>query len=517
MPSVKLSVTIGKRLVAKYGAAGSKSIDAAIRAWSAAATPLGFKTIHLPLDDANAMARYKVRPLRGAVTPVKVKRVIDALFAALHPDYLVLIGSGDVIPFFEVTNPSSRQDDEPTLLTDNPYACSTKFRAAKRRSYLVPDRVVGRIPDIPGATDPRALIDYLTHAARWTSRPVAAYRGAYAVCCDSWKRAGHDAMRKIGESAAALMISPPATDAGAAARRRLRARLHMIKCHGADLDVRFYGQKGASYPEILKSRTLGGRIRRGTVVGAMCCFGAQVFAPDDPAALLPGEAPIAATYLRRGAAGFAGATSTAWVGFADMQCIDWIVTGYLKNVLEGCSLGRAVLDSKQSFFDYLGNQGRGPDRTEEKSLLHFILLGDPAFHPVAAAPEGVRPASAVVAAGMGSRVALAERRERRVIRSARAERLRHEIPERLSAGAAARNRATRLFSLLREQLGLNAKTLGITRARVVVDFTAAGALKTYDYYWRGKRKAAGRNHYRVVRLETDDRGTPLRARVVVSA
>jgi hypothetical protein len=428
-----------------------------------------------------------------------------------------LIGSGDVIPFFEVVNPTARQDDEPTLLTDNPYGCSTKFAARRRRSYLIPDRVVGRIPDLPGARDPAALVDYLSKAARWEARPASTYRGAYAVCCDAWRRAGRDAMRKIGEGADGLMISPPATDGSDAARKRLRARLHMIKCHGADLDARFYGQKGESYPEILRSKTLSGRVKDGTVVGAMCCFGAQVFSPDDPAALLRGVPPIATTYLRQGAAGFAGATSTAWVGFADLQCIDWIVTGYLKNVLEGSSLGRAVLDSKQGFFDYLANQGRGPDRTEEKSLLHFILLGDPAIHPVtAAAPGGARPAAAVVAAGVGSRAALQERRARRVFRASRAVRLRADLPDRSSAGAAAQGRARALFRFLRAQLGVNAKRLGVSVSRVVVDRTVSGPLVTHDYYWSGRKNVAGRRHYGVVRLETDDRGRPLRARVVVS-
>jgi hypothetical protein len=517
MTSVKLSVTIRKRLLAKYGVSGVKTIDSALAAWSAANARFGFRTVQVALDDPRGLARFGVRPLKGNATAAKVKRVVDDLWEALKPDYLVLIGSGDVVPFFEVVNPSARQDDEPTLLTDNPYGCSTKFSARRRRSYLVPDRVVGRIPDLPGAKSPAALVDYLVKASAWEPRPASLYRGAYAVCCDAWRRAGHDAMRKIGESADEVLISPPATDASAAARRRLRARLHMIKCHGADLDVRFYGQKGESYPEILTSATLPGRVRRGTVVGAMCCFGAQVFSPEDPAALLRGVPPIATTYLRQGAAGFAGATSTAWVGFADLQCIDWIVTGYLKNVMEGSSLGRAVLDSKQGFFDYLANQGRGPDRTEEKSLLHFILLGDPAIHPVsAAAPGGVRASAAVVATGIGSRSALQERRARRATRASRASRLRDELPERLTAGAAALKRARSLFAFLRAQLGVNAKRLGVSGSRVAVDRTVSGVMKTYDYYWAGRKRVAGRRHYHVIRLETDDRGRPLRARVVVS-
>ena len=37
----------------------------------------------------------------------------------------------------------------------------------------------------------------------------------------------------------------------------------------------------------------------------------------------------------------------AWVGLDEMSAADWIVTDYLRRVLEGASIGRAFLESKQ--------------------------------------------------------------------------------------------------------------------------------------------------------------------------
>jgi len=44
---------------------------------------------------------------------------------------------------------------------------------------------------------------------------------------------------------------------------------------------------------------------------------------------------------------YVGSTKKAWVGLDDMRGADWIVTDYLGRVLEGASIGRAFLESKQ--------------------------------------------------------------------------------------------------------------------------------------------------------------------------
>lgn len=541
MESVRLSVTVKKSLTAKYDASGLRALNAAIRRWAAAGKRNGIKTIHVAVDDAKRMKSLKVAPLTGTVTAAKVKVAVDALCAKLTPDYLVLIGSGDVVPFFEVANPTFNEDgdDEATVPTDNPYACSRKFKAAQRTSYLVPDRVMGRIPDLPGSSDPAWLVTYLDRASGAASLPLADYRGAYMVCCDTWKGAGQGSARKIGESAAELMISPPVVNVTPSMRARLGARMHMIKCHGAPLTAEFYGQRGGSYPPVLQSPTLPGRIRPGTVVGAMCCYGAEVFSPNAPGATLPGRDPISITYLRQGAIGFAGSTNTAWVGIRDLQCADWVVTGFLKGVTEGASLGRGLLDSKQNLASWVAEQGQSMGRGEEKTLLQFVLLGDPAIHPVVApksAPAGPR---GVATAGMAARATLTERRLRRAKRAQRAEILRDDLPSRAEAGRPARARAIRLFRQAKAMLKLAPGNLGLKVKRVIVDvvtrkawpaepagrraaMTLAGvprvrSTSAFDYYWVGRKSTKGPRQLSMVCVTTDSVGTPLRMSVVVSS
>ena len=130
MSSIKLSVTHRGRLRKKYGVSGLAAIDQAVASWIAADAARGFTTLHLALDDAAALKPYGVAALKGAVTAQKVKKALDALVARLTPDYLVLFGSGEILPHFIVDNPSHQAtgDTDLKVPTDNPYACSRPYQ-----------------------------------------------------------------------------------------------------------------------------------------------------------------------------------------------------------------------------------------------------------------------------------------------------------------------------------------------------------------------------------------------------
>src|SRR5689334_174145 len=171
MQIVKLSVTVRARLKHKYSPAKLKRIRKAIRDWKKADSKRGIQTVHVEVDNPKIMKRYGVPPVKlvdGKATAADVKEAVDALWEKLKPEYLVLFGGCDVIPMFVVANPFDPKGDNEELLsqqqekvpTDNPYASSLSFRPHTRRSYLVPDRVIGRIPDMIDSKDPAWLIRY---------------------------------------------------------------------------------------------------------------------------------------------------------------------------------------------------------------------------------------------------------------------------------------------------------------------------------------------------------------------
>jgi len=79
----------------------------------------------------------------------------------------------------------------------------------------------------------------------------------------------------------------------------------------------------------------------------------------------------------RGAYGLVGSTEIAWVG----RRADGLRRLDRHRLSEGRparrSLGRALLESKQDYMAFLGQQGGAPGVEDEKTLLEFLLLAIP--------------------------------------------------------------------------------------------------------------------------------------------
>lgn len=545
MASIKLSITHRATLARKYAPAALAKIDKAVADWIDADKARGITTVHVALDDAPAMRKLGVPAVTGKLTPLRTKRALDALARGLAPDYIALFGGHDVVPHFVVPNPSldaATGDDDADVPTDNPYASSRAYRARARESYLVPDRVVGRIPDVPcadGQGDAAWLVAALRTATAWAPRTRDFYASAYATCCDTWRKAGEATVRYLGIPQADLMIAPPEIDGAPLSRRRLARPLHVTKCHGALLDARYSGQRGQKFPDILSSASLRAHAKPATLAAAMCCYGAQVFAPDDPRNNTPGQWPIALAYLRGGAPGFMGATRIAWVGVSSMMCADWIVAGYLKKCLEGASLGRAMLEAKQDYLQFLQGQGQRPDTADEKTMIEFVLLGDPSIHPVKSAATPVRtPATRGAAVAVVRGGVELQRAERRAARHELGAAVTRRLPVRSAAPAPAAAKARELYAKAMQWLGakdmprLDASTPSVStlverraapparaaagKARSAV---AAGAVpsvagKTTEYRWSRVTRVNGIPEGQMLTMQVDGEGRILRSRLL---
>jgi hypothetical protein len=554
--SLKLSITVKAKLEQKYPAAARARLDAAVAAWIKADGARGIRTVHVAVDDPAGMKPYGVPALKGQATADKIKRTLDALVATLSPDYIVLFGSGDIVPHFSVKNPSrSKDDDDPAVPTDNPYACSAKFDRAKVKSYLVPDRVLGRIPDVPGDPDPSWFERYLSQSRGWKPKPASAYKQGFYACAATWRKAGESCVETLKVRKSDLLIVPPVGRTTPRAKTQQRGLRHMIKCHGMELDSAFYGETTDpkakvedQYPETLRSPDLQGRAKKGAVIGAMCCYGAGLFNPANPRAVNGGEPPISSQYLKLGAHGFLGSSTTAWVGDTEMMCADWIVTSFLKGATGGASLGRAALESKQDFLRWIQQQGATPDAADKKTLIQFMLLGDPSIHPVvdATARVGPKPAGRTPIPRTAAITAAAlPRRLRRAARHQLGALLRSDLPVwKASKSTPPKQAADAARALLAsvpdggqrtepsswsEQTVLPAPAgvppLAPTRVAAALRRPARGgaaaprvaAGRTYQYYWTTRHKVGRVRRITLVTVETDAAGQVISRRVVVSS
>jgi hypothetical protein len=345
--------------------------------------------------------------VRDYEDPAENKAAVDAVVKKHRPEYLVLLGSHDVVPYqdlknklFDPTDPDS--DPDRFVLSDLPYACEARY-SQQVKDFLGPTRVVGRIPDLTGAKTPAYLLDLLKRSAK--ARPLPRPDAAFAISAKVWERSTKMSVRNLLGAAAGVLNSPKEGPAFKAAQ--LAGAVHFVNCHGNVADHRFSGEgPRETYCTAMDARKLRA-VRPGTVAAFECCYGAELYAP----AGLPAQS-IANEYLQRGAVGVVASTTIAYGPPSGNANADLICQFFLEQALRGASLGRALLEARLA---YVRNQSVA-DPYDEKTLAQFVLLGDPSVHPFAQEPDEVaavaRPDATAHAARLQRRVRLMKAGER---------------------------------------------------------------------------------------------------------
>lgn len=373
--STKVIVANLGALREKYRAAGVARIQAALADLVKADRKRGIATRIVYLDRAHKGWRRVTDPH----DPRENKRAIDGVHRALRPDYLVLLGSVDVIPYQELKNPlydpqRPDLDDDVHAASDLPYACDAAFSTSIQH-FLGPTRVVGRIPDLTGATNPGYLLKLLRTAASARRSPAPA--GAFALSAQAWARSTRKSIRLLLGTTPKVLTSPRSGPRHLA--KALSANVHFVNCHGDRLDPCFYGEDArGKMPVSLDSALLKG-VRKGTVAAFECCFGAELYPPSD----VDGSPSVSNAYLAAGSYGVVASTTIAYGPADDVANADIICRVFLERLLEGASLGRAFVEARQA----LVARQSVVDPYNAKTLAQFVLLGDPSIHPFEAIEE----------------------------------------------------------------------------------------------------------------------------------
>lgn len=391
----KIIVTHKGALVAKYGTGGLARIKAAIATLKATDAKRGLSTRLVFLDDARAMRAMRAPPVTDPADPRQAKRAIDAIFLRRDPEYLVILGSIDVVPHQDIANPvfAAGADDDVHASADLPYACTAPY-SRDAAVFKAPSRVVGRLPDLTGAREPSHLLRLLAVAAHWTSRPVTDYAGYFGLSTASWRKSSALSLFNVFGDSRRLVTSPKSGPRHPAAR--LAPRAHFINCHGGVADPTFYGEedkvRDPAQPPALTSDAVDRRIAEGTVASVECCYGAELY--DSLTLALP--LPICQRYLAQGAYAWFGSSTIAYGPAQGNGAADFITQYFLQALLEGASTGRAALLARQRFVAQTGEL----DAVDLKTLAQFNLLGDPSIVPAVVdsatgVPKGIDPPHAM--------------------------------------------------------------------------------------------------------------------------
>lgn len=396
----KVIVTNGRALVAKYGSSGLTTIKSALSKLKAADKKRGLVTRVVYLDDSAAMKELGGQAVVNSRDPRQVKAAVDAVCKKLDPDYLMILGSVDVIPHQDVNNPLFKPtvDDDQQAWSDLPYACDEAYSRDPAR-FIGPTRVFGRLPDLTGATKPTHLLGLLAAATTYTRRPLSDYPDCFGLSASVWEGSTRMSLDHLFGGGQAMQISPPAGPNFPGGE--LKSRTHFINCHGGDGSPEFVGQIKKQFPVALTSASTGGQIVEGTVAAVECCYGAQLY----DSVTLGLDQPICQSYLQQRAYAYWGSTTIAYGPADDNAQADLICRFFLESVRRGASIGRAALEARQQFA-----QGAAQlDPVDLKTLAQFILLGDPSVHPIVASSLTAVPKSNELKAERAFR---AERRQK---------------------------------------------------------------------------------------------------------
>ena len=380
----KIIVTNRGALNAKYGAAGFAKIRRALAALIRADAVRGLKARVVYLDDASAMKKLGAAAVKSARDIRGAKKAIDGVHKALKPDYLMILGSLDVVPHQDLLNPAHDPggDDDKFAFGDLPYACDEPYSRDPAK-FVGPTRVVGRLPDLTGAKEPSHLLSLLKTAAAWKGRPAKSYEDYFGISAAVWEGSTSLSLDNIFGNHKTLRLAPPKGPSHPVTD--LDGMMQFINCHGALAVPEFYGQKGNKFPLSLTTKHVGGKIKEGTIAAVECCFGGELY----NSVLLDIDMPICQSYLRQGAYGYLGSTTIAYGPADGNGAADLICQYFLLYVLGGASIGSATLRARQ---DFVANASQ-MDPIDLKTLAQFCLYGDPSIHPVetpqaAQAPKG---------------------------------------------------------------------------------------------------------------------------------
>jgi hypothetical protein len=371
MPTVKLIISCKNPLTLKYGAANFKKVDALLAKLAAADKNKKITTRIVYIDDAASAAKAGI-PVFASTTEKDCKNAVDALYTQLKPDYIVLFGAQDIVPFVTLVNPAS--DEDPTVPSDLPYACDAPY-STQAQDFMGPTRVVGRLPDVPGKGDVDYVQTLINNAIGSKPGKAVDYSAYFGITAKVWQKSTSLSLQSIFGNYTGLLQCPQ--DTASSKNNNLKPLSHFINCHGAQLDYSYYGQSGNSYPESMNTANLTGKINKGTVVAAECCYGAQLINATN----LNGgsQLSIANNYLLNGAVGFLGSSTIAYGPADSNDQADLLCAYFFSSILKGASTGRSLLEARQQ---YLSKSGPHLDPVAMKTMSQFYLLGDPGVQPV---------------------------------------------------------------------------------------------------------------------------------------
>jgi hypothetical protein len=350
-------------------------------------------TLWLP-DDPDCTTGFGMKPVL-ATDPWKLKLSLIDLDHALAKKgsmigALLIVGGPKVVPFHHLPNPTFDADAE--VPSDNPYATLDD-------NYFIPEWPVGRLPGGAGP-DVGLLLEQLRRTIAYHANENGSHqkffpsfiskirlafktlmkgprrmRFCYGYTAHIWRSSSSAVYRTIGKPGS-LLSSPP-LESGNLIKKIKPAHLGYFNLHGIKDGVGWYGQKSTDsstrwpdYPVALDPQDLN-EDRTPKVVFSEACYGTYIDSKTIDQAM-------SLSFLSKGCYAVVGSTVVSY-GSVTRPLIAADLLGYYfwTFLRQGLPVGAALLNAKFSLAREMSKRQGFLDGEDQKTLLSFVLFGDP--------------------------------------------------------------------------------------------------------------------------------------------
>lgn len=352
-----LIISSKERLLNKYGQSAFNQIEQKINNYIQALNNSGLSSMMIYVDDASRLSAYGLTPV-DPKNPAKIKELIDSLDKKLNPTSFLILGGHEIIPFHSIANPCGN-DGDTIVYSDNPYA-------SRDEDVLIPERSLGRLPD----DNSNSADFFISLLETVISRVKRARKSSFGYSAAVWQGASVSVYGKIKDDEE-LKLSPPVIKNSLQTEWINQKGYFYFNLHGSEDSANWYGQEGSNYPVAFSPENLANAGVENAIICTEACYGANIIDKNVDEA-------ISLKYLEKKAACFVGSTKIAYGPSVPPNTdADLIVLKFFERIKTGFTFGEAFLKAKQDFAAESVSRKGYLDKTEEKTLLEFVMFGDP--------------------------------------------------------------------------------------------------------------------------------------------
>jgi len=393
-----------KGLIQKFGEEHFQRLDEAILSLveSVRKRP-GWNAYRLFIDDPSYSEQFKLAPAEPS-NPWEIKLRLTDLDKFLKQRQemigsVLIVGGDEIIPFHLLPNPTD--DDDDVIPSDNPYSTTDA-------NYFAPDWPVGRFPSdrnvdflirlIHSATEEHRIVARQNMPLRrWSNwfvnilhRLLRSRQTSMGYSASIWRKASLAVFRTIGNPRS--MFTSPPIDAGSLPPQAIRPMaFSYYNLHGLEDEPEWFGQRDPfdtdistnDFPVALRPEDIVNGGRAPKVIFTEACYGANVLQKSV-------ETAICLRFLDQGSKAIVGSTKISYGSITPpliaADLLGRIFWGGLKN---GLPIGEALRQAKLKLATEMHRRQGYLDGEDQKTLISFILYGDPLYTPNAGtAPKG---------------------------------------------------------------------------------------------------------------------------------